>query len=72
MGRASLLICPNCDYKRRLTEAESLISHALLVACLKCGAAMQRISKDEARSTGRRRSCAKSPDLEALQEWVVS
>ena len=72
MGRANLLICPNCDYKRRLTEAESLISHALLVACLKCGAAMQCISKIKAKSSSKLRSCAESSDLEALQEWVVS
>lgn len=72
MGRANLLTCPSCDYKRRLTEAESLISFALVVACLKCGAAMQCISKTNAKSPGKQPSGAESSSLEALEEWVVS
>jgi hypothetical protein len=72
MARANLLICPNCDYKRRLTEAESPISLALFVACLKCGAAMLRISKAKEKSLRKQESFAESCGLEVLEEWVVS
>jgi len=72
MGRANLLICPKCDYKRRLTDAESLISLAIVVACLKCGSAMQCISKTKADSPSKQESFAESCGVEALEEWVVS
>jgi hypothetical protein len=72
MGRADILICPNCDYKRRLTEAETLISFALVVACLKCGAAMQCSSQINGRSPQKQKTFLESCTLEALEEWVVS
>jgi len=71
MGRANLLTCPNCDYKRHLTEAESLISHALLVACLKCGSAMQCRSKDGAQGPCRKQSLLDACGLDALEELAV-
>jgi len=72
MGRANILICPNCDYKRHLTEAETLIHYALVVACLKCGAAMQCVSKSTAQKPGRQESLRESLGVEAMNEWVVS
>jgi len=71
MGRANLLICPNCDYKRHLTEAESLIAHALVVACLKCGAAMQGETKGGAQGPCRKQSLLDSCGLDALEELTV-
>ena len=52
MGRANILICPSCDYKRHLTEAETVISYALVVACLKCGSAMQCVPRGTAAVPG--------------------
>ncbi len=72
MGRANILICPSCDYKRHLTKAESLISHALVVACLKCGTAMQCNSKDSGKPPKRQQTFVESCTLEAVEEWVVS
>ncbi len=71
MGRASILICPSCDYKRRLTEAESLISQALVVACLKCGAAMQCNGEQREKPAPRQKSAPRSRRSEVLEEWVV-
>jgi RNase P subunit RPR2 len=71
MGRADILICPDCDYKRRLTEAESLISYALVVACLKCGAAMQCSSRAKSKPPERHKSLPDAGALEALEEWAV-
>ena len=45
MGETEILICPVCYYKRHLTQAESCIVDALVVACLKCGAPMRCNSK---------------------------
>jgi len=74
MGRADILICPSCDYKRHLTEAESVISFALVVACLKCGSAMQCVPKGTAAAPGNGKgsSCRDSRGIEAMEEWVVS
>jgi RNase P subunit RPR2 len=72
MGRGDILICPSCDYKRRLTEAETVISYALVVACLKCGAAMQCPSNNGAKPARKRKSFLESCTLEALEEWVVT
>lgn len=74
MGRANLLICPNCDYKRYLTEAESIISYALVVACLKCGSAMQCVTKGNAANPGNAKGAfvQESLGVEAMEEWVVS
>ena len=72
MGRTDILICPSCDYKRRMTEAETLISYALVVACLKCGAAMQCPSNTKTKSPQNRQTFLESCTPEALEEWVVS
>ena len=72
MGRGDILICPSCDYKRRLTEAEAAISYALVVACLKCGAAMQCPSNKDAKPPGKRKTFLQSCAIEALEEWVVT
>jgi hypothetical protein len=74
MGRANILICPSCDYKRHLTEAESVISFALVVACRKCGAAMQCVSKGTPAVAMKSQGCSVTDSLgtEALEEWVVS
>lgn len=74
MGRANILICPNCDYKRHLTEAESIISYALVVACLKCGSAMQCVPKGTGAGPGNGKgdSLRESLGVEAIEEWVVS
>jgi len=74
MGRANILICPSCDYKRHLTEAESVISYALVVACLKCGSAMQCVPKGTSAvpGNGKGRSFGDSRGIEAMEEWVVS
>ena len=71
MGRAKILICPSCDYKRHLTEAESLISHALVVACLKCGTAMQCNGKEKGKAITKQQPVFGSRSREALEEWVV-
>jgi hypothetical protein len=71
MGRGDFLICPSCDYKRRLTEAEAVISYALVVACLKCGAAMQCPSNKGVKPPPERKTFLESCTLEALEEWVV-
>ena len=72
MGHTQILICPSCDYKRHLTEAESRISYALVVACLKCGAAMQCNAKKIAKPPETEPTFLKSCTLEALEDWVVS
>ena len=72
MGRTHILVCPNCDYKRHLTEAESSISYALVVSCLKCGAAMQCNSKTNGKPPETRQAFMESCSLEALEDWVVS
>ena len=72
MARAEILICPSCDYKRRLTEAESIISYALVVACLKCGTAMQCTSKINGKSSQKPKTLPESRTPEALEEWVVT
>jgi hypothetical protein len=72
MGRTDILICPNCDYKRHLTEAESRISCALVVACLKCGAVMQCNGNKNRKSPEAQKTFLESCALEALEEWVVS
>ena len=74
MGRANILICPSCDYKRHLTEAESVISFALVVACLKCGSAMQSLPKGTTPvpGNGKGGSIKDSLGTEAMEEWVVS
>jgi hypothetical protein len=74
MGRANILICPSCDYKRHLTEAESVISFALVVACLKCGSAMQCVPRGTTAlpGNGKGGSSGESPGSEAMEEWVVS
>ncbi len=71
MGRANILICPSCDYKRHLTEAESLISYALVVACLKCGAVMQCKPKERGKPITKQQPVLESRSPEALEEWVV-
>ena len=70
MGRTEILICPSCDYKRHLTEAESRISYALVVACLKCGTAMQCNSKNKASKP--QKTFLESCTLEAVEDWVVT
>lgn len=74
MGRANLLICPSCDYKGHLTEAESIISYALVVACLKCGSAMQCVARRTGADpgNGKEASVRESPGIEVMEEWVVS
>ena len=72
MGRTDILICPSCDYKRRLTEAESGISCALVVACLKCGTAMQCNSKNNGKPPETKPTFLESCGVEALEDWVVS
>ncbi len=72
MARADILICPSCDYKRRLTEAESVISYALVVACLKCGTVMQCTSKIKGKSPEKRQAFLESCTVEGLEEWVVT
>jgi hypothetical protein len=72
MGRTDILICPSCDYKRHLTEAESSISYALVVACLKCGTAMQCNSKNNGKPPETQPTFLESCTLEALDDWVVS
>ncbi len=72
MGRTEILICPNCDSKRHLTEAESGISYALVVACLKCGAAMQCNSKNNGKPTETQQTFLESCTVEAVEDWVVS
>ena len=56
MDRTDTLICPNCDYKRHLSEAESGISGAMIVACLKCGTAMQCCTRKPANTSPRQRA----------------
>ena len=70
MPRAEILICPSCDYKRRLTEAESIISYALVVACLKCGTAMQCTSKINGKSSQKHGSPAPVAVLVQGQKMV--
>jgi hypothetical protein len=72
MAPTNILICPSCDYKRRLTEPESHISYALVVACLKCGTAMQCNCKDNGKPTESKPTFLESCTLEALGDWVVS
>ena len=72
MGRTDILICASCDYKRHLSETESCISYALVVACLKCGAAMQCNAKKIANPPETQQTFLKSCTLEALEDWVVS
>jgi len=74
MGRANILICPSCDYKRHLTEAETVISYALVVACLKCGSAMQCVPRGTRTvpSNGKGNSLDDFAGNEAMEEWVVS
>jgi hypothetical protein len=71
MGRVAILICSNCGYKTHLTQAESLISHALHVACSKCGSIM----KTEADSTepvlGRTGSIRETLAIEPSEIWVA-
>jgi hypothetical protein len=71
-GHTQILICSSCDYKRYLTEAESRISYALVVACLKCGTAMQCNAKKIANPPETQQTFLKSCTLEALEDWVVS
>jgi hypothetical protein len=72
MGRPDILICPNCDYKRHLTEAESVISFALVVACLKCGTAMQCTPRNGPTLSGNQDAFRETLGVEAMEEWVVS
>jgi len=74
MGRANILICPSCDYKRHLTEAETVISYALVVACLKCGSAMQCVPRGTRTvpGNGKGSSLGDLAGNEAVEEWVVS
>jgi hypothetical protein len=74
MGRANILICPSCDYKRHLTEAESVISFALVVACRKCGSAMQCAPRGTTAHSGNGKGSTfrESPGIETMEEWVVS
>ena len=71
MGRTDILICPNCDYKRHLTEAESRISGALVVACLKCGKAMQLNVGKPGVSVTSQPTFLEPCTVEAPDEWVV-
>ena len=71
MGRTEILICPSCDYKRHLTEADSRISYALVVACLKCGASMQCNSKNNGEPPETPQTFLESCTLEALEDWVA-
>jgi len=72
MTPTEILICPSCDYKRHLTEAESGISYALVVACLKCGTAMQCNSKKNGKPPETKPTFLESSNVEALEDWVVS
>jgi hypothetical protein len=72
MGRPDILICPNCDYKRHLNEAESVISSALVVACLKCGTAMQSRSRSAPTLPGNQAAFRETLGVDAMEEWVVS
>ena len=72
MGQTQILICPSCDYKRHMTEAESRIHYALIVACLKCGAVMQCNSKNNGKPPQPQQTFLESCTLEALEEWVVT
>ena len=72
MGRTEILICSSCDYRHHLTVAESSISYALVVACLKCGAAMQCNSKNIATPPETQQTFLESCSLETEEDWVVS
>ncbi len=73
MGRADILICPGCDYKRHLTEAESRFSYALVVACFKCGSAMQCTQKRKPAVQGGSQTFPDSSTrMEAKEDWAVT
>jgi hypothetical protein len=55
-----------------MTEAESRIHYALVVACLKCGAVMQCNSKNNGKPPQPQQTFLESCTLEALEEWVVT
>ena len=68
MGRTDILICASCDYKRHLSETESCISYALVVACLKCGTVMQWNSKENRKAPEPQQTFLESCTLEALED----
>jgi len=72
MASADILICPSCDYKRHPTEAELCIFHALVVACLKCGAAMQCAAKNTGKPDETQQILLESCTPEAVEDWVIS
>ena len=72
MAHTDILICPSCDYKRHLTEAESHISQALIVACLKCGAAMQCNPKNNGKPPEPQPTFLESCTVEAVEDWVIA
>ena len=71
MSPTGMLICPNCDYKRHLTEAESCISAALVVACLKCGKPMQFHASKPAIPATSQPTFLEPGNVDARDDWVV-
>lgn len=72
MARTDILICPGCDYKRHPTEAELRISYALVVACLKCGVAMQCSAKNNGKPAETQPTFLESCTSEAVEDWAIS
>ena len=72
MGRTDILICASCDYKRHLSETESCISYALVVACLKCGTVMQCNSRENGKPPETQPTFLESCTRETLEDWAVS
>jgi transcription elongation factor Elf1 len=72
MGRTDILTCPSCDHKRRMTESESSISYALVVACLKCGTVMQCNPEKKSKPPETQQTFLESCILEAVEDRVVS
>jgi hypothetical protein len=66
-----ILICPSCDYRRHLTEAQASVSGALVVACLKCGSAMRCDVKTHFRSSHEKPTFLESLTPDPESEWVV-
>lgn len=71
MKHADILVCPNCDYKRHLTEAQACLSAALVVACLRCGTVMQCDSKNKGGAPETKRATLEPRTHDAQQDWVL-
>ena len=71
MDRTDILICPNCDYKRHLSEAESGISGAMIVACLKCGTVMQCCTRKTANTLPTQPAFPASDSTEAQDDRAM-